>query len=64
MSHLMHICGIQNNGIDELTGKTEIETQIQRTNIWKQSGEMGGSGMNWEIGITYNTIGTRSKIYN
>ena len=47
----MHICGIQKNGIDELTGKTEIE--MQRTNIWKQRGEMGGGGMNWEIGITY-----------
>ena len=35
----MHICGIQKNGIDEPICKTEIETQMQRTNMWTPSGE-------------------------
>ena len=28
------ICGIQKNGTDELIGKAEIESQMQRTNLW------------------------------
>ena len=52
---LMHVCGIQKNGTDELVCKAEIETQMQRTNVWTPSGESrgwgGGGGMNWEIGI-------------
>ena len=31
---LMHICEIQKNSIDELICKAEIETQMQRTNIY------------------------------
>ena len=31
---LMHINGIQKNGTDEPVCKAEIETQMQRTNIW------------------------------
>ena len=41
---LTHICGIQKNGADELVCKTEIETQMQRTNVWTPSGESGGEG--------------------
>ena len=37
-------------GTDELICKAEIETQMQRTNIWTLIGEMGG-GMNGKIGI-------------
>ena len=39
-------------GTDEPVCKKEIETQMQRTNIWTPRGEGGGGGgMNWEIGI-------------
>ena len=38
---LTHICGIQKNGTDELVCKAEIETQMQRTNIWTQGGKAG-----------------------
>ena len=57
---LMHICGIQKNGTDELLCKAGIETQMQRTNIWTPSGENGvgggGGGMNWDIGIDIYTL--------
>ena len=36
------ICGIQKNDTDELTCKTEIETQMQRTNVWIRREEGGG----------------------
>ena len=39
-----HICGIQKNGTDEPVCKAEIETQMQRTNVWTQRGESGGGG--------------------
>ena len=39
---LMHTCETQKNGTDELVCKAEIETQIQRTNVWTSSGEGGG----------------------
>ena len=46
---LMHICRIGKNiGIDNLIYKAEIKTQMQRT-----CGYQGGSGVNWEIGMTY-----------
>ena len=51
---LMHVCGIQKNGTDEPFYKAEIETQVQRTNVWtprEESGGVVGGGMNWEIGI-------------
>ena len=51
---LTHICGIWKNGTDELVCRAEIETQMQRTNVWTPMGEgggvAGGGGMNWEIG--------------
>ena len=40
------------NGIDEPVCKAEIETQMQRTNVWTPKGERG---MNWEIGIDIYT---------
>ena len=56
---LMHICRIQKNGTDELVSKAEIETQMQRTNVWTARGERGcgdGGVMNWEIGIDIYTV--------
>ena len=43
---LMHICGIQKNGTDEPVCKAEIETQMQRTNVWTPRGE-GEEGWWW-----------------
>ena len=51
---LLHICGIQKNGTDELICKAEIETQMQRTNVWTPR-EEGRVGMNWEMGIDIYT---------
>ena len=42
---LMHICGTSKNGTDELVCRVEIETQMQRTNVWMPSGESGGGGV-------------------
>ena len=39
---LTHIYGIQKNGTDEPVCKAEIETQMQRTNIWTPRGESWG----------------------
>ena len=64
----MHICGIQKNGTDELVCKAEIETQMQRTNVWTPRGESGGGagggGMNWEIGIDMYTLICIKQITN
>ena len=38
----IYIYGIYKNGIDDLICKVEIETQIQRTNVWISKGEGGG----------------------
>ena len=48
------ICGIQKKGTNELIYKTEIELQMQKTNLWL-SGVRGG-GINWEIGIDIYTL--------
>ena len=40
--------------IQSVFSKAEIETQMQRTNVWTPRGERG-SGMNWEIGIDIYT---------
>ena len=57
---LTHICGTQKNGTDELVRRAEIETQMQRTNVWTPRGEVAGGGgggvMNWEIGIDMYTL--------
>ena len=41
---IMHICGIQKNGIDDLICEAEIETQMQRTKVWIPRGK----GVWWE----------------
>ena len=57
---LTHIFGIQKNGTDEPVCKAEIETQMQRTNVWTPAGESGGRGdggvMNSETGIDMYTL--------
>ena len=35
----------QKNGIDEPVRRAEIETQMQRTNVWAPRGESGGGGV-------------------
>ena len=44
---LTHICGLQKNGTDEPGCKAEIETQMQRTNVWTARGESGGGAWWW-----------------
>ena len=48
------------NGTEKVVCKAEIETQMQRTNVWTPRGEggVGGGGgwMNWEIGIDIYTL--------
>ena len=43
---LTHICGTLKNGTDEPVCRAEIETQMQRTNVWTPRGESGG-GRGW-----------------
>ena len=40
---------------NELIYKTEIESQMQKTNLWLPGGK-GGGGINWEIGIDIYTL--------
>ena len=47
---LTHICGIQKNGTDEPVYRAEIETQMQRTNVWTPRGESGDGGWWDELG--------------
>ena len=66
---LMHICGIQINGVDEPVCKAEIETEMQRTNIWTPGGKAGvgvggGGGMNWETGFDLYTLICIKQITN
>ena len=49
------MCGIQKNGTDELTGKTEIKIQMQRTKLQIPRREQM-DGMNWETGINIQTL--------
>ena len=42
---LMHICGIQKKGIDDLICKAKTETH--RITVWVPW-EKGGNGMSWE----------------
>ena len=44
---LIHTCGIQKNGTDEPVRKAEIETQMQRTNVWTPRVESGGRQWWW-----------------
>ena len=43
------ICGIYKMGTNELIYKTEIELQMQKTNLWLPGD--GGGGINWKIRI-------------
>ena len=64
---LTHICGTQKNVTDEPVCRAEIETQMQRTNVWTPRGECGrsgGGGMNWEIGIDIYTLICIKQITN
>ena len=57
------ICGIQKNGIDNLICKAEIETQMQRTNVWRPSRGGGQDKLgDWDGHI--NTIDTMYKTGN
>ena len=38
---ILLICGIQKNGTNELIYKTEIESQMQKTNLWLPGGKPG-----------------------
>ena len=49
---LTHICGTQKNGTGEPVCKAEIESQMQRTNLWLPRGKEG-SGMTGRLGLTY-----------
>ena len=42
------------NGTNELIYKTEIESQMQKTNLWSPRGK--GGGINWEIGTDIYTL--------
>ena len=48
------ICAILKNGKNELIYETKIES-MQKTNL-QLSGEIGGIGINWEIGIAINLL--------
>ena len=66
---LTHVCGTQKNGTDELVCRAEVETQMQRTNVWTPRGESGeggdgGGGMNWEIGIDIYTLMCIKQVTN
>ena len=42
-------------GTNELIYKTEVDPQMQKTNLWLPGGKMGG-GINWKIGIDIYTL--------
>ena len=55
------VCGIKKNGTNELIYKTEIESQMQKTDLWLPGWEVVGGGgggcvMNWEIRIDIFTL--------
>ena len=55
------------NGTDEPVCRAEIETQMQRTNVWTPEGGkwgVGGGEMNWEIGIDIYTLIRKKQITN
>ena len=52
---LMHIYGIQKNGIDELTRREGMETQIQRMELWTHQGKERVGGME-KVTSIYTTM--------
>ena len=50
------VCGIWKNGTDELICKAEIESQIQRTNLWTPKGQEQGEELgDWDRHV-YTTM--------
>ena len=49
------ICGILKNGTNELIYKTELESPMQKTNLWLP-GDKAGGGINWETGTDIYTL--------
>ena len=47
---ILLICGIKKN-TNEPIYKTEMESQMQKTNLWLPGGKWGRREKNWEIGI-------------
>ena len=56
------ICGILENGTNELIYKTQIESQMQKTILWLPGGK--GGVVNWEIGIDIYTLPYMKQITN
>ena len=52
---ILLICGILKNGTNEPIYKTEIESQMQKTNLWLP-GVKGRRGINWETGSDIYTL--------
>ena len=48
------IRGIYKKGTNELIYKMEVESQMQKTNLWLPGGK--GGGINWEIEIDTYTL--------
>ena len=44
---LTHLCETQKNGTDEPVFRAEIETQMQKTNVWTSVRESGRGGWWW-----------------
>ena len=55
LHNIAYMWNIKNIYTDELICKTEIETQMQISNIWILRRE-GEGGMNWEIRINIYTL--------
>ena len=50
------ICGIQNHGTNESIYKTEIQSQIQRANLWTPKGQEQGEELgDWDRHV-YTTM--------
>ena len=56
------MCNLKNNGINEPICKTEMELQMQKTNMVTK-GEWEG-GINWETGTDINTLLNRKQVTN
>ena len=52
---MAYMWNLKKNDTNELIYKTEIESQMQKTNLWLPGGKHGG-GINWEIGIDIYTL--------
>ena len=51
------ICGIYFNGTNKFIYKTEIESQMQKTNLWLSGGKAWvWGGINWEFEIDTYTL--------